>query len=122
MSSPSTPFSPPHCGARSHAFEIFINQSTADSLFPLFDPVEGRLLELKMVKMHDGIAKNGDFYTKCVDFTDQYGRTIDVDFLVWPRAPRPGYRVTQALVHKVDGEERPYRLDPRRWLPLMKKQ
>jgi hypothetical protein len=70
----------------------------------LYDPVENRVLLLENRKPHEGITRKGNFFVRCVDFVDQYGRKIDVDLLV-PQTGKP-MQVTQAIVHKINGMER----------------
>lgn len=84
----------------------FIEHQTVDGVFPHYDPVDGKLLHLSQANLHAGIVKKGDFYVSCADFVDQDGRKIDVDFLV--TSTGKDTRTLQALVHKVDGNKRPY--------------
>ncbi len=93
------------------AMDSWVGEQTVDGTVRLYDPVEGRLLELKFEELHDGIVKKGDFYVSCADFADQDGRKIDVDFLVLPDGD--ALRATQAIVHSVDGEKREYHLESR---------
>ncbi len=74
-----------------------------------YDAVAGKLLDLKFEKLHSGIVKKGDFYVSCADFVDQSGRAVDMDFLVVPAGKK--VRTVQGLVHKVDGDKRPYHLE-----------
>ncbi|MCG8591118.1 MAG: hypothetical protein MJE66_17640, partial [Proteobacteria bacterium] len=64
-----------------------------------YDPVNGQLLRLRLKELHDGIVKKGDFFVSCADFVDPQGTKVDLDFLVLPTPD--GYRVNQAIVHKV---------------------
>lgn len=84
----------------------FIEHQTVDGVFPHYDPVDGKLLQLSQANLHAGIVKKGDFYVSCADFVDQDGRKIDVDFLV--ASSGSDTRTLQALVHKIDGNKRPY--------------
>lgn len=87
----------------------FIQQQTIDGHMYVYDAVDGKLLSLKLKKLHSGIVKKGDFYVSCADFTDQKGQKIDVDFMV--RSTGDKLITTQALVHSVAGEKRKYHLE-----------
>ncbi len=89
--------------------DSWVDEQTVDGTVRLYDPVEGRLLELRFEELHDGIVKKGDFYVSCADFADQDGRKIDVDFLVLPDGDE--LIATQAIVHSVDGKKREYHLE-----------
>ena len=90
------------------AMKQFVKSSTINGTYYLYDAVEGKLLALKFAGLHEGVASEGDFRASCADFTDQFGRKLDVDFVVV--AADNGYIVTEAILHKVDGSKRPYSL------------
>lgn len=87
----------------------FVERQTVDGVYRHYDPVAGKLLELKPGKIHAGIVKKGDFYVSCADFHDPQGEKLDLDFLVIDAGGE--LRTVQAIVHKVDGEKRPYDLE-----------
>ena len=87
----------------------FIDTMAVDSQLYLYDAVDGRLLSLRLKKLHDGIVKKGDYYVSCADFSDADGNIIDVDFLVRPKEGK--LITTQALIHSVDGKKRQYHLE-----------
>lgn len=90
------------------AIQTHIEQSLDAGRFVIFDGKAGVLRRLSFDKVHPGIVRNGGFYASCADFSD--GKTrYDVDFLV----TRIGddYKVMEALIHKVDAEKRPYRVE-----------
>ena len=91
------------------AMEAFIAHQTIEGTYRHYDPVDGRLLHLEKPNLHAGIVKKGDYYISCADFTDQDGRSIDVDFLVLDAGGE--IRAVQGLVHKIDGKKRPYHLE-----------
>lgn len=91
------------------AMSTFIADQTAQNWVVHYDPVDGKLLRLKLVKLHDGIVQKGHFFVSCADFQDAQGRIYDLDFLVVPKPA--GFRVNQAIVHKVDGEKRKYHVE-----------
>ncbi len=59
-----------------------------DDTYILYDAVEGRLRNLKLDKLHDGIVKKWIFYVSCADFYDKDGDQL---------------QTIQAVVHSVDG-------------------
>lgn len=87
----------------------FIKDSMIEDTYILYDAVDGRLLNLKLDKLHDGIVKKGDFYVSCADFYDKDGKKIDVDFLVVKDGDQ--LKTIQGVVHSVDGVKRPYHLE-----------
>ena len=91
------------------AMNYFVEEQAVDGVVRLYDPVDGRLLELKSYELHSGIVKKGDFYVSCADFVDASGRKIDVDFLVIE--DEDSLKVTQGIVHSVDGKKREYHLE-----------
>jgi len=86
-----------------------IDSHSQDGLYSHFDPITGKLLSLKFKKLHKGIAKKGDFYVSCADFTDAKGTKVDLDFMV--RNKGYYYYVNQALVHKIGKKTRPYHIE-----------
>ncbi|MCG8607289.1 hypothetical protein MJD09_20195 [bacterium] len=91
-----------------HSMKKYIENRTVDGVYYYYDPVEKRTLKLKFDYLHDGVKQNGDFFVSCADFKDQYGRTLDFDYLV--RKSEKDFRVTQGILHKVDGVKRKYDL------------
>ena len=87
----------------------YIDGNTIDSKFKLFDPIEGKVLDLKLDHLHEGIVKKGDYYVSCADFVDQEGRKIDIDLFVLKDGKN--LKTVQAIVHSVDGEKRKYHLE-----------
>jgi len=87
----------------------YIDGQTINGSMYLFDGVQGKLLKMELVELHEGIVKKGDFYVSCADFVDQHGNAIDVDFLVRPKLDQ--LITTQAIVHSFDGSKRKYHLE-----------
>jgi hypothetical protein len=87
----------------------FIKDNMIDDTYILYDAVDGRLLNLKLDKLHDGIVKKRKFYVSCADFYDIDGKKIDVDFLVIKDGEQ--IKTIQAVVHSVDGVKRQYHLE-----------
>lgn len=86
-------------------------QKTSDGSVVHYDPVDGKLLKLTLVALHEGIVKKGHFYVSCADFKSESGTLYDIDFLVVPA--QDGMRVNQAIVHSVDGVKRKYHVEQR---------
>ena len=87
----------------------YIDHQSIDGRMYVYDAVDGKLLKLKLEKLHSGIVKKGKFYVSCADFIDQKDRKIDIDFMVRLKAGE--LITTQALVHSVDGDKRKYHLE-----------
>lgn len=88
---------------------LFIKNNMIDDTYILYDSVDGRLLNLKLDKLHEGIVKKREFYVSCADFYDTDGKKIDVDFLVIKDGEQ--IKTLQAVVHSVDGRKRQYHLE-----------
>ncbi len=91
------------------AMNEMIQQRTVDGTFKFYDQLKNQVYDLKLVKLHDGIVKKGDYYVSCADFVDPKGNKVDMDFLVLPRNGK--LVATQAIMHKVDGKKRKYHLE-----------
>lgn len=91
------------------SMQNFIQQQSQDGIYPLFDPVSGKLMRLRLVSLHSGIVKKADYYVSCADFEDSSGNVVDVDFMVLERDGK--VHTQQAIVHKADGKKRPYHLE-----------
>jgi hypothetical protein len=66
-------------------------------------------MQLKFLKLHEGIVKKGSFYVSCADFLDERGQKVDLDFLVIPDGD--SLKTVQAVVHSIDGKKRKYHLE-----------
>lgn len=67
-------------------------------------PFEGRVLNLKLVRVHvEYLAKLGEeYHFACVDLADVDGEVYDVDFFM---RGKPGeMKVTETIVHKINGQ------------------
>ena len=91
------------------AMQELIENASHEGTYRHYDAVAGDLLHLQEPNLHAGIVKKGDYYVSCADFTDQNGRKIDVDFLVLDFSGE--IRAVQGIVHKINGEKRPYDLE-----------
>jgi len=91
----------------------YIVSQTGDGIMRLYDPIEDRVLLMEFRGINDGIVREGDFFVSCADFVDQDGRKLDVDLLVLQSGEN--LKVTQAIVHKIQGAERSSNLAPNKW-------
>jgi len=87
----------------------FIDHRMINGTFYIYDAVEGNLIRLKFLKLHEGIVKKGNFYVSCADFLDERGQKVDLDFLVIPDGD--SLKTIQAVVHSIDGKKRKYHLE-----------
>ncbi len=91
------------------SMNYFIDTQTVNGSMLVYDAVKGKLLKLRLKKLHQGIVQKGDFYVSCADFIDHEGRKVDIDFMVLPIGQE--FVTTQALVHSIDGKKRKYHLE-----------
>ena len=49
------------------AMNELIQQRTVDGNFKFYDAITNKVHDLKLVELHDGIVKKGDFYVSCAD-------------------------------------------------------
>ena len=91
------------------AMQKFVASQTIDGQVLHYDAVDDQLRRLKFSKLHEGVVKKGEFYVACADFVNEENAVVDVDLLV--RQEGYFYRVTQAIVHEVDGQKRKYHLE-----------
>ncbi len=90
------------------AMKAHVEESQVGGTFYLYDAVADAVLKLKFKEMHAGVAKKGQFYVSCVDFTDG-SKTYDVDFLVVEKDG--AYKVVDTIVHQAGGEKRAYTIE-----------
>jgi len=91
------------------AMDQMIKARTTNGTFKFYDQLKNKVYDLKLVELHDGIVKKGDYYVSCADFVDPKGNKVDMDFLVLPSDGK--LVATQAIMHKVDGKKRKYHLE-----------
>ena len=92
------------------SMDSYIKKNTINGIYAHYDPVTGKLLNLKLDYLHSGIVKNGSFYVSCADMIDQEsGKTVDMDFFV--RNNFGNLVTVQAIVHMMDGKKRKYHLE-----------
>ncbi len=91
------------------AMQALIERNTINNTYQLYDPIKGKLLQLQLIKLHDGIVKKGDYFVSCADFKDANGNLVDLDFLVLKDGTK--MIATQAIIHKANGKKRQYHLE-----------
>lgn len=98
----------PRTGSQ-QAMSDHIEHNMLGENYIIYDDVSGKLMVLEFKELHSGLVKKGDFYVSCADFVDAEGNKYDLDFFVAENSGE--YRVYDAIVHKVNGDKRPYNLD-----------
>ncbi|MGB2693396.1 MAG: hypothetical protein WBB48_01315 [Thermodesulfobacteriota bacterium] len=98
----------PRTGSQ-EAMSNHIEKNVLGDNYIIYDDVSGKLMMLEFKELHSGIVKKGDFYVSCADFVDAQGNKYDLDFFVAEDGGE--YKLYDAIVHKVNGDKRPYNLD-----------
>ncbi len=91
------------------AMTAHIKDNSVDGHYVLYDPIDDKILKLKLDDLHDGIVKKSDYYVSCADFTSSNGTYYDLDFMVVEKDGE--YRALQGFVHKVGENKRKYHLE-----------
>ena len=90
------------------SMEQFVKGQMANGTYYFYDAVEQRLLALRFRDIHGDVRVDDKFHVSCSDFRDQFGRTVDIDFLALAKGA--SFTTVQGVIHSIDGKERPYRL------------
>lgn len=90
------------------SMEQFVKGQMANGTYYFYDAVEQRLLALRFRDIHGDVRVDDKFHVSCSDFRDQFGRTVDIDFLALPKGS--SFTTVQGVIHSIDGKERPYSL------------
>jgi len=70
-----------------------VSEKNGNSMFPIFNPSQKTVVQLKFDRLHDSVEIKGrdyPYFISCADFTDKNGVIYDLDFLVskimqsWP--------------------------------------
>jgi hypothetical protein len=86
-----------------------IKDNSVDGRYILYDPIDDKVIKLKLDDLHDGIVKKSDYYVSCADFTSSNGTYYDLDFMVVEKGGE--YKALQGFVHKVGKNKRKYHLE-----------
>lgn len=92
-----------------HAMNAHIKANDIKGEYVLYDALRGKVLRMKLDRLHEGIVSKGDFYVSCADFSDASGNTYDIDFMV--AGDEKGLSVYQAIVHQDKTGKRLYHLE-----------
>jgi len=85
--------------------EYIDKKAKDDGAFRLYDPVERKVRELELVRVHKRVGKTGENYYSCADVKDRKsGEMIDIDIDVQHK--RGILSVVDVRVHKVSGNAR----------------
>ena len=91
------------------AVKQHIAKNTFKGRYEIRDVVRGEKIRLELKGLHDEIERKGQYYVSCANFVDVEGREYDVDLLVVRKGGK--FRVTLALIHRIDGQERKYTVE-----------
>ncbi|MBQ27848.1 MAG: hypothetical protein CMH81_06895 [Nitrospiraceae bacterium] len=91
------------------AMSTHIAENSVDGRYVLYDPIDDKVLKLKLDDLHDGIVQKSDFYVSCADFSASDGTYYDLDFMVVENDGE--YKALQGFVHKVGDTKRKYHLE-----------
>lgn len=91
------------------AMKSHIDENVFNGKYLVYDAVEGKLKQLTLKKLHEGIAKKADYYVSCADFVDNQGNLYDLDLLVVQQSG--DFRVLETVVHSINGNKRKYHLE-----------
>ena len=75
-------------------------------MFPIFDPNQKTVIQLKFDRLHDFVVIRGKdypYFISCADFTDKNGVIYDLDFLV-----SKNHEVVAVLIHAINNKKTKY--------------
>jgi len=91
------------------AMKSHIDENVFNGKYLVYDAVEGKLKQLTLKKLHEGIVKKAEYYVSCADFVDNQGNLYDLDLLVVQQSG--DFRVLETVVHSINGNKRKYHLE-----------
>jgi hypothetical protein len=94
------------------SMQTFVKDQMSNGTYYFYDAVENRLLALRFKDIHGDVRVQDHFHVSCSDFRDQFGRTVDIDFLAISKSS--SFTTVQGVIHSIDGHERSYDLDLKR--------
>ncbi len=83
-----------------------LSEKNGNGMFPIFDPSQKTVVQLKFDRLHDSVVIRGKdypYFISCADFTDKNGVIYDLDFLV-----SKNHEVVAVLIHAKNGKKTPY--------------
>ena len=83
-----------------------VTEYNGNGKFPVFDPSEKTIVQLKFDYIHDSVevmGRDNPYFVSCADFIDHKGVRYDLDFLV-----SKNHEVVAVLIHAKKGKKTPY--------------
>ena len=83
-----------------------ISEKNGNGMFPIFDPGQRTVVQLKFERFHDSVEIKGrdyPYFISCADFMDKNGTQYDLDFLV-----SKNHHVVAVLIHSINNKKTNY--------------
>ncbi len=83
-----------------------VSEKNGNGMFPIFDPGQKTVVQLKFDRLHDFVVIRGKdypYFISCADFTDKKGIIYDLDFLV-----SKNHEVVAVLIHAINNKKTKY--------------
>ena len=83
-----------------------VSEKNGNGMFPIFDPNQKTVIQLKFDRLHDFVEIRGrdyPYFISCADFTDKNGVIYDLDFLV-----SKNHEVVAVLIHAINNKKTSY--------------
>ncbi len=83
-----------------------VSEKNGNGMFPIFDPGQKTVVQLKFDRLHDFVVIRGKdypYFISCADFTDKNGVIYDLDFLV-----SKNHEVVAVLIHSINNKKTKY--------------
>jgi len=83
-----------------------VSEKNGNGLFPVFDPGQRTVVQLKFDQFHDSVEIKGrdyPYFISCADFKDKTGVKYDLDFLV-----SKNHAVVAVLIHSINNKKTKY--------------
>ncbi len=83
-----------------------VSEKNGNGMFPIFNPGQKTVIQLKFDKFHDSVEIKGrdyPYFISCADFTDKNGVKYDLDFLV-----SKNHEVVAVLIHSINNKKTKY--------------
>ena len=83
-----------------------VSEKNGNGMFPIFDPGQKTVVQLKFDRLHDFVVIRGKdypYFISCADFTDKNGVIYDLDFLV-----SKNHEVVAVLIHAINNKKTKY--------------
>jgi hypothetical protein len=83
-----------------------ITNKNGNGMFPIYDPDEKTVVQLKFKDLHDSVEIHGrtnPYFISCANFTNKKGVVYDLDFLV-----SKNHEVVAVLIHAKKGRKTLY--------------